>query len=422
MDTLTPSASWRKPEIVTSLADRIILAKAAIDQAVSMLNPNQAAGVGQQGTIYWQMADFDRVTKQTYYKVKLKTLFSATAASNPGFKDDYGYGYAAALAYSVYKDPDFLSWARDIWEFGRTFTLSEGEVASGKIATKDFPLQSQCTGHTMAGGTFQTVDPDDPTLATSETAYFLLTSALLAEVTGNSTYLSAAQASADFIQSQLVDRAAAMWSISARRNDSCTILNHSMDPYNQGLFIEGLAVLHSLSTGNEQTQTHLDQAMTAAFNSNWQNNEGIISFSYSTPAEKSGDLYIPQGLIEAYNRNLMTENLRTYIEAYLGVQYNAVIDFADNGRHIYANAWTIPASSTILYSPGPQTSAVAVLLSGISIVSDSTSSSASATGTTTATSTPPPPSPSQQSTKHLTGPIFVGGTSSKNKPIGVLIG
>ncbi|KAJ7577872.1 hypothetical protein C8J56DRAFT_739032, partial [Mycena floridula] len=72
------------------------------------------------------------------------------------------------------------------------------------------------------------------------------TSALLAEVTKNATYLEAAQASADFIQSHLMNSGLTLWSISASRSDSCGILDSDIQPYNQGLLIEGLAVLLSL--------------------------------------------------------------------------------------------------------------------------------------------------------------------------------
>ncbi|KAJ7577871.1 hypothetical protein C8J56DRAFT_969940 [Mycena floridula] len=170
MEPLAPPTSWRKSDISISMGDRIALAKAAIDKSVNLVDPTQPDDVSQSGTLYSQMAAFDLVTKQTIYKGQLKALFTATAASNPGFKNELGYGYAATLAYSVYKDPQFLTWAQSIWQVGRNFALSADDIISGKIPAKNFTLEAACSGSTMAGGTFQNININDPALATSETA------------------------------------------------------------------------------------------------------------------------------------------------------------------------------------------------------------------------------------------------------------
>jgi hypothetical protein len=54
------------------------------------------------------------------------------------------YGYAAAHAYSAYKDPLFLTYAIDSWWFGRAHTIFPEDVAAGTIGVKDFSIAQDC--------------------------------------------------------------------------------------------------------------------------------------------------------------------------------------------------------------------------------------------------------------------------------------
>jgi hypothetical protein len=60
------------------------------------------------------------------------------------------YGRAAARAYVAYKNPIFLEYAIQSWWFGRSYTLSQDDVASGKIATKSFTVQPTCQNSACA--------------------------------------------------------------------------------------------------------------------------------------------------------------------------------------------------------------------------------------------------------------------------------
>ncbi|SJL17361.1 uncharacterized protein ARMOST_20911 [Armillaria ostoyae] len=76
---LTPSISWKNPNITSSKDDRISIASAALDKAVSTLQPNGQFNdslYGTPGRLYGQMVAFDRLTKQTKYKQTLKQGFA----------------------------------------------------------------------------------------------------------------------------------------------------------------------------------------------------------------------------------------------------------------------------------------------------------------------------------------------------------
>ncbi|KAJ4490757.1 hypothetical protein J3R30DRAFT_132208 [Lentinula aciculospora] len=235
----------------------------------------------------------------------------------------------------------------------------------------------------MVGGVFWETDADSPSLDGLGTGYFLVLSALLAEVTSNQTYLNAAQNSATFVHAHLYNiQDVVQDTISARQNDSCST-SVNTGPYNAGLTIEGLATLYSI-TQNATTQSLLDNTTIAAIQSDsWVLDNGIIAYG----SQKVGDLNLARGLLVAYNRNATNVGLRGYIEAFLAVQYNALVDLATaNGTNIYTFSWLGPPSNQI--SPLNQTSALTVLIGAIYLQNGSTPASPPITSTPSPTIKP----------------------------------
>ncbi|KAJ7117073.1 hypothetical protein C8R44DRAFT_592064, partial [Mycena epipterygia] len=191
-------------------------------------------------------------------------------------------------------------------------------------------------------------------------------SALLAEATSDPMYLEAAEQSTDFIHAHLFNiQNVVLDSISGRANDSCALASF-IEPYNSGLMIEGLAILASI-TQNASTQALLGTIIEAAMvNNAWQGSDGIIVNTETILKVPVGDLNMVRGLGAAYSRNSITPALRVYIEAYLAVQFNAVIDLATSGdSNIYGAAWSGPPSS--VFGGSNQTGAISVLLSAITL-------------------------------------------------------
>lgn len=398
----TPSSSWRSPNVTTSQDERISIAGAALDKTVGFFRNGSFndSAYGTPGMIYAQMAEFDRITNQTKYKDVLKTYFPLMEAARPNFLDEFlnyglSYGYAAARAYEVYQDETFLDYAITSWTSAGAYTLSDSDTSSGSTPGKSFNVQATCQGITMAGGTFWETDQDNPTIVGLATGSYLVVSALLAEATGNKTYLDAAINSATFIHSHLYNiQSVVQDSISARKNDSCSV-GSGINPYNSGLFIEGLAILDSIS-GNATTQTLLRETVAAAVANNaWQGANGIIANGNS----KIGDPLMMRGLGAVYSRNTTYSDMRNYVKEYIGVQYNAVLELAtSNGTNVYGASWVGPPSS--VFSSDNQTAALSVLINGIllkdqeppsSNTSDSDSSSGSGSGSSSAPDKSPSP-------------------------------
>ncbi|KAJ7827102.1 hypothetical protein B0H13DRAFT_2374018 [Mycena leptocephala] len=348
------SSSWRKPNVTLSSAERVTLASAALERSVSAINTD----TGFRATVYYQMADFDDLTNQTMYEDQLLGFISAATKSQQDPAKPESVGHAAIRAYAAYKNPVFLELANESWAFARSYTISQANIASGSVLGKDFPLQLSCQGATMVGGTFETTNSTDPTIAGFASPYFLTFSALLAEATSDPIYLDAALDSADFIMAHLFAQNLVQSGISAGLKDACA-LDNATNSFNTGLMIEGLAVLYSI-TNNASTQATLDNLITATIsNAEWQTPSGIITQGGS----KRGDKYIVRGLAEAYVRGAISADLRPDVQAYIGVQFNAVVDLATEIGAIYGGAWTGPPSA--IFSQSNQTTAISALLSAI---------------------------------------------------------
>ncbi|KAJ6491914.1 hypothetical protein C8R45DRAFT_1095984 [Mycena sanguinolenta] len=407
-------SSWRKPNITTSLADRVSIAQAALDRAISGLSPDNnydGAPWGITGLLFSQLADFDRITNQTMYHDKLTQLFAAAAGvgGRTNFSDELSYGYGGVRAYAAYKDQTFLDYATQAWWFGRIYTLTAAQAASGVSPIKNFTIQSNCQGISMEGGTFWNNDTAEPTLTVIATGYFLATSALLAEVTSDNMFLQAAIDSMTFIHSHLLSVLnIAQDSMSGAASDSCRF-NNLIEPISSGVMIEGLAILYSLSK-NETIQTLLDDIVTATIpNSAWSNAQADGIIAYPQNGAIRGDLELVRGLVAAYVRNATSPQLHYDLGKYLAVQYNAVLDLATaSGSNVYGYEWVGPPSSA--FSGVNQTGALSILVGAISLQNDTDPSGASAS---TDGSTPGGPTSSGTSPNRKKTPIgaIVGGVA-----------
>ncbi|KAJ7773512.1 hypothetical protein B0H14DRAFT_2965821 [Mycena olivaceomarginata] len=384
------SSLWRKPNVTMSLADRVSVAQAALEKAITSLDTTTAlfpdAMDGKSGALYSQMAEFDLATNQTKYADTLQQ----------------NYGHGAAVAYATYKTEVFLQYAEQVWWTAKAFTLEQNDLNKGTVPFKDFTISSSCGGITTAGATFREKSStigDINVLATG-------LSGLLAETTGKDLYLAAATESADFIHNHLLNAQNIVQDgISVQANDSCAIneeaLNGDQQSCNSGLMIDGLVILYSI-TQNASIFDTIQQMVPAAIEyAGWQGSNGIVGNGPS----KSGDIFLPRALSNVISRNATTPALRSYIEAYLGVQFNAVVDLATtSGSNVYAGSWSGPPSST--FSSTDQTNAIQALMSVINLQNETSSTTPSDAGPSGSSNYSPTPSPRKTS---RVGPI-VGGT------------
>ncbi|KAJ8074481.1 hypothetical protein PM082_015382 [Marasmius tenuissimus] len=195
---------------------------------------------------------------------------------------------------------------------------------------------------------------------------FLILSALLAEATGNQTYLIAATQSLDFFRSQLYDDQSGL----VRDYLSAVTCKQGggFVPYNTGFTIEGLAVLASMARDDVLKSQFLRDTVTAAlYTSEWNASNGTMTRE---------DWYTIHALSTLYKRNISDAALQKSIHDYLAIQYNVAL-----------NAYT---DLRAMQDPKKQTVALAHLVSGIILEDDTTNR---------ATATPPVASPTTSPTE-----------------------
>ncbi|KAK1223760.1 hypothetical protein PQX77_013359 [Marasmius sp. AFHP31] len=282
------------------------------------------------------MVDFDLFSGQVNYKDRLKAYLGARERErdgvNPFLRDGLTNGYAAIRAFTAYKDEAFLDFAVDWWVWAQKWTIP----ASGGVKGKNFTIQARCFDNSVVGGTFDNLNPNDGVVSLLPTASFLTLSSLLEESTSNQTYLDYATSSFDFIRTQLLRTSQNLpdnsISLNSAETTNCTVAA-SGDSGNVGAWIGALGVYRDgegMITGS---------VVAALTNPSWHTNDEILRQAGTL----MGNVNLPRGLATLYERN-KASNVRTEIEKYLSVQYNAIIDQStDPGSNIYNANWTGPA-------------------------------------------------------------------------------
>ncbi|KAJ8089632.1 hypothetical protein PM082_014890 [Marasmius tenuissimus] len=374
------SSNWRKPSFTTPLNERVDLAQAALELSVANLTSDGQFQAPQfyfqSGLLYSQMAEFDLVSNQSRYKDKLSLFLEARErereGTNPFLRDGLVYGFAAARSYLAYKDPKYLSYAVNWWSWAQKWTISEANVASGTFEGKDFTLQTECDGKSIVGGAFDSTanNRKNGVVSVMSTGHFLTLSSLLREATQNQTYLDHATSSYNFIRTHLIPASGYLPQHSVPLDSAdrtkCTTAG-SIDSGNAGVWIEGLASYESVSAGEAGTVGDLVEKTfaSAVANGEWNTNERVLRYN---PGSLLPNLNLPRGLTTLYQRNT-TSVLRTEIEKYLAVQFNAILDQATvTGSNVYREEWTGSAPTSQLdFDVDGQISAQQVLISSISL-------------------------------------------------------
>ncbi|ESK86993.1 glycoside hydrolase family 76 protein [Moniliophthora roreri MCA 2997] len=360
-----PSNEFKEPNITVPVDERNSLASDALDIAISMLDGNLTNPGDIRSTLSLQalMSEFDYMTNQTKYRNKVGEFFSRytdvsllskTMRFNDSITNDLLFGYAAIRAYAAYNDSQFVKAAEVAWASGRRYTLLEEDISSGRGIPGLDQLQLICQGESMAGGT---------TNIGSERAFNGLEtglSTLLYESSSNDTYLNAARQSAGFIRLHLYQPPGLV--LRYILNQDCARPTNSFPIDVTGLWIQGLSILSSI-TGNSSMIALIQQSIVAATTQigRWQQENGVQG--NDIPCMYNG--WFIRGLKTAYNRLGSSNDLRNYVESYLSVQYNALLDLASINHAVYAGKWSGPAP----LSPGfnNETAASEVLIAGLPV-------------------------------------------------------
>ncbi|KAJ3575570.1 hypothetical protein NP233_g1008 [Leucocoprinus birnbaumii] len=335
--------SWRKFNNSRSVSERISISQNGINALLPQLNggTGEFNGIGywQSGNVWTAMANQDRFAGTTVNKAQvtnnLNTVFNLRANY-----DQFGWWAQAAIAgYRAYKDNSLLSHAVATWNHVSNYVITQAQANAGSNPNKNFSLSKTCNGITMAGGVFWRPTTDDQSVNSITTGLYISTSALLAEITGDSKYTNAAILSAQWIRNLNINTGNLV--LDTVNGHDCSRSPASwLFTYNSGKYLEGLSVLADV-TGDSQWRTLMVNIAAAAMkNAPWQGSDGIITEGSDTTANNDGvgfkAIFI-RGLCEVFARNPSNTDLRILIHSYTDVQYNALLDLAANGSTYSAN-------------------------------------------------------------------------------------
>ncbi|KAK7039120.1 hypothetical protein VNI00_010305 [Paramarasmius palmivorus] len=408
--SLVPPKLWNY-NVSQNRQDRLNTASAALQMVIPRLGkdgmiPGDENAYGRSTEMFYAVAtQYDAITEQkTFESTTLIFSQGQICLYFPNFVNDTGdlaveirdaiqVGYTAIRAYIAYSDPDLLRRATECWELVNRYTISEETFQPQVNPAKNFTILSECSSRSSTiGATFHDFYRDSSDVTDVETGYFCLLSSILAEVTKNNTYTTAAQRSADFLYNnfyRFTDSGFALIPQTDVRKGSPMACNQQdfNVPYTSfggttaiGLLIEGMSILSTLSHNSTIDEKLLRMVVTTLnyTQASWPSPSGILRYRGPNLSDGIDNTFLVRGLAEAYRRiDTLPANVRSYIQAFIGVQYSAIRRFATSGDDIYGGNWEGPPSSD--FDVVNQTQAAQVLVSGIYLFNDSAPETPSST-------------------------------------------
>ncbi|KZV73153.1 hypothetical protein PENSPDRAFT_683186 [Peniophora sp. CONT] len=387
-----PSGRWRKHTSNLTRTQReglafgaaVPLSKANISQA----NPDLPR-LSHVTSVYALLALQDYYSGNTTWRDAVVGGLVAGTQGRTGFysanresSENVNYwGLAFIYAFRAYKEQSLLEHAMDAWNltYSSAYITPSAEVSdSGAGRNISFVPSASCSGGTFAGGVFSRQDLHNDTYINAvAVAPFMALSAYLSEETNNTdtAYGQAAQLSLNFIIDHLWNGTIVYDGI---YSDSCNLSEPAPWTLNQAWFVEGLSVWANVTRNDTLTKLLETVVSSVATYPAWISSasDGIINDHTRDPSLKGEQQILKgvlvRGLAEARLRNPDTD-LARYIEAFIHVQLNAILDFA-RGRgpndSRYARSWDLSPASA--FDAGGNVAAVDVLNSAFTLVSPST--------------------------------------------------
>jgi predicted alpha-1,6-mannanase (GH76 family) len=256
------------------------------------------------------------------------------------FNDDtLWWGFAALFQKQAYNDDNALDQARGNWG-----DVSQQQVSGTSGFGKSFSWPGSCNGKSTDGGVFWKSSADDRSLNAITTGLLMAESAYLYDITGEQQYLDSANKARTYFQNHLINGNGLVQD--GINIETCEVTDWVFT-YNQGKYIEALAVLYS-KTGDTG---YLDEAVNIAVQSmkgsKFQGDDGIITEGQNQPYDQNDDgrnfkgIYL-RALGVLYRRAPGDHPVKALIKAYVNVQANALLDLASKDGNTYGVNWHGP--------------------------------------------------------------------------------
>ncbi|KAK0488498.1 endo-1,6-alpha-mannosidase [Armillaria novae-zelandiae] len=342
--------SWKNFSNSRPYDERVSIGQSAIDAIMPQLNSatGEFNGIGywQSGNVFSVMAIQDWLAHTTKNKAHVEDNLELVWGLWKNY-DQYGYNddamwwaQAAIYAHRAYGNNALLQHAIDTWTHVTNYALTAGQASAGASPYKSVSLVATCENKSMVGGVFWRPVEDDPGMNSITTGLYITLSAFLADITGDSKYTNAAIQSARWMQTLQINSNGILLD-SLNDHDCSRSPSTWLFTYNSGKFIEGLSILANVTNDNTWSSLLVNVVASAVKSSAWQGSDGIITEGASPSSNNDGvgfkAIFI-RGLLEAWNRNPLYDDLRILIHSYVDVQYNALLTQVANGGS-YSSDW-----------------------------------------------------------------------------------
>ncbi|KZV69020.1 hypothetical protein PENSPDRAFT_493749 [Peniophora sp. CONT] len=424
---------WRKPSSTRPRSERLSNAQTVVGTLISAVNSsdgstNPAMDIWAHANVPAGLAQHDYISgSRDNHNLVSSIIAGFRSAHDPSYFDNTQplkdvtsdaliWGLAAFYGARAYNDSNLLDIAAGVWNVGQAYAVSAQDAASGTHHSRNVSFPVDCIPNvTSVGAVFWQAFNLGGLGCNGETvgAYVAL-SAHLWEATGNTTYLDAAEKSADFMYNHMYSQSDQII-VDSYNIGTCGSNNLSLT-YNQGFLLEGLSILSSTPVSDNSTWSSLLQTLVVStvHSPQWTissgDNAGVLTETDSGDPTKFHESWIfrnafTRALYEVWSRTSPSSPMAELIQAFMLVQYNALLDLASNEGDFYSPIWTGPSLQTRV--PWGQLSALEVLNAVLNMPPANASSSS--TGTLAPpTATSRPSTVSTRTSRTLSGGAIAG--------------
>ncbi|KZV73758.1 hypothetical protein PENSPDRAFT_749801 [Peniophora sp. CONT] len=364
--------TWREPNSTLARTERLNIARDAVQSMITNINPSNgtdpALTAWQSANLLGSIAQFDYISASQTYHGFLNDSIMAFHDGHATFfdsqvanitSDPLMWGLAACYSSRAYNDTGMLDVAVQVWDVAQTYLVSEEDGAAGTQQTRNGSFTAHCdpsSNATSAGAVFSqaSISSDYTSNADTVGAYVALSAHLFA-VTGNTTYLASAERSALFMYNHMYSPdLKIVWN--SFNLQTCKT-NELQWTHNQGFLLEGLSILSTAPLATSSTFKSLMQTLVSstipcpAWTIPKGDTAGVLN--ETSPSAQPGendvaltyrDVYM-RALYEVWSRTSPSEPMALFIESYMTVQYNALLELASNHGGNFSFDWTGPQAS-----------------------------------------------------------------------------
>ncbi|KZV69021.1 hypothetical protein PENSPDRAFT_735605 [Peniophora sp. CONT] len=367
-------SDWRKPSSSSSRSERLAFAQAAAESLTLTDATNQAMDSWASANVPASLAQHDYISGVQDNHDFVSNSIMASRNASPTFfdatqnltdditSDALMWGVAAFYGARAYNDTNLLGLAVGAWNVATLYTVSPQNGTSGTQPKRNVNFPIDCVpGVTSAGAVFWQTQPSNLLCVAEAIGAYAALSAHLWESTGNVAYLNAAEQSASFINTHmyLPDEKIItdVYDIG-----SCKVTSNQSWTYNQGFFLEALSILSLAPVPDNATWTSLSQTLVVStiqfpgwLSQNVSSLGVLYEYDHASPIVPTSfqeefiwrNTYI-RGLYAIWARSDPSTPMAELIQAFVTVQYNALLDLASVNGNFYSPIWTGPPISAKL--------------------------------------------------------------------------